>query len=159
MNSQIVRKCLKGMNASWLWIQYSMDDTSSSQKMSSEKDIRLDDPMQTLYPVEPNIYLPISNNTLKNLLVTFAPDEWIFNWFVRNIDEVCTVLWTLREAIESWSDVLILSNHATWFNLPLIAHVFIEYSEFHKKISILYWGLPLHIVTGVLQGYSGIRMY
>lgn len=122
MNSQVVRKCLNR----WEQVDYEYNIPWMTQvalkKWVSEKDIRIDDPMQTLYPVEPHIYLPISNNTLKNLLVTFTPDEWIFNWFVRNIDEVCTVLATLRETIESWSDILILSNHATWFNLPLIAH-------------------------------------
>lgn len=42
---------------------------------------------------------------------------------MNNIDQVCEVLdKLLHSSIGEKKDILILSNHATWFNLPLIAH-------------------------------------
>jgi hypothetical protein len=42
---------------------------------------------------------------------------------VNNIDQVCDVLnQVVQPSLAEGKDILILSNHATWFNLPLIAH-------------------------------------
>lgn len=38
------------------------------------------------------------------------------------MDDVCEVFHQMASSIKSGKDILILSNHATWFNLPLIAH-------------------------------------
>lgn len=84
--------------------------------------MRIDNPSEILYPAQPNINLPITQSNIINTMVSLMPDEWFFNWFVRNINEVCEVFSALQESVSSKRDILILSNHATWFNLPLIAH-------------------------------------
>lgn len=151
----------------WAWIDYEYNIPWMTQvalkKWVEKKDIRIDDPNQTLYAAEPSIYLPISNNSAVNLLVTFTPDVWIFNWFVRNIDQVCDVLEQMRNSIESWSDILILSNHATWFNLPLIAHCLHRifwipqeniYTILGPAITHSHWSL-----AGILRYSNALKTY
>ena len=92
------------------------------KKWSKEKDLRVDTPGDILYKANPKIILPISRYDFANYLVSQLPDRLLFNWFVHNIDEVCYVMEQMRESITSGKNILILSNHATWFNLPLIAH-------------------------------------
>lgn len=92
------------------------------KKWSKEKDLRVDAPEDIIYKVNPKIILPISRYDFANYLVSQLPDRLLFNWFVHNIDEVCYVMEQMRESITSGNNILILSNHATWFNLPLIAH-------------------------------------
>ncbi len=92
------------------------------KKWSKSKDLRIDDPLKVLYPADPNIILPISQSACINFLVSQLPDKLVFNWFVQNIDNVCEVFNQMKSSIKSEKDILILSNHATWFNLPLIAH-------------------------------------
>ncbi len=92
------------------------------KKWSKEKDLRVDTPGDVLYPADPKIILPIFRYDFANYLVSQLPDRLLFNWFVHNIDDVCYVMQKMRESITSGKNILILSNHATWFNLPLIAH-------------------------------------
>ncbi|NRH20812.1 hypothetical protein HOO68_02080 [Candidatus Gracilibacteria bacterium] len=163
MNSQIVRRHLnQGGNVDFAYNIPWMTQVAL-KKGVNEKDVRIDDSNQTLYEAEPNRYLPLSKSSSVNLLVTLMPDEWIFNWFVRNIDQVCEVFEQMRYAIESGEDILILSNHATWFNLPLIAHCLHRifgvpqkniYTILGPAITHSHWNL-----SGILRYSNAIKTY
>lgn len=122
MNLDIVDKHIRN----WWWVDFDYNIPWLTQvalkKWVTSRDLRIDNPSEILYPAQPNINLPITQSNIINTMVSLMPDEWFFNWFVRNINEVCEVFSALQESVSSKRDILILSNHATWFNLPLIAH-------------------------------------
>ena len=67
------------------------------------------------------MHIPISGFDIIDSVFSQIPDANLFNWFVNNIDQVCEVLdKLLHSSIGEKKDILILSNHATWFNLPRI---------------------------------------
>lgn len=93
------------------------------KKWTTETDLRLDTVSQVYYANVSDMTIPISGIDAFDAVFSQIPDALIFQWFVKNLDQVCDVLEKLlRPAIEKKEDMLILSNHATWFNLPLIAH-------------------------------------
>lgn len=95
------------------------------KKGTTENDVVLDTLDQSIYPVEPNMQLSFTKIDVLDQVFSSFSDAALFNWFVKNIDCVCEVLESIFKNAFSGSeqkDILILSNHATWFNLPLIAH-------------------------------------
>ncbi len=93
------------------------------KKWTTEKDLRIDTEAQVLYENVPDMMIPLSGVDIFDSAFSQIPDALIFRWFVKNMDQVYEVLYSvLKSKIKEWKDILILSNHATWFNLPLIAH-------------------------------------
>ncbi len=93
------------------------------KKWTTEKDLRLDTESQVLYENVPDMKIPISGIDIFDSAFSEIPDALIFRWFVKNMGQVCDVLYSvLNSQIKEWKDILIVSNHATWFNLPLITH-------------------------------------
>ncbi len=94
------------------------------KKWTTEKDLRLDTESQVFYENVQDMKIPISGIDIFDSAFSEIPDALIFRWFVKNMDQICVLLKQLLDWVmhDKEKDILILSNHATWFNLPLLAH-------------------------------------
>lgn len=126
-------------------------------------DLRIDNSIDNLYSANPDIYLPLTQSVIINNIIGLIPDEWIFNWFVRNIDIVCEIFYSLQRSVDSKRDILILSNHATWFNLPLIAHCLHRVLDVPQQdIYTILWPAITHShwnMAGILRFSNAIKTY
>ncbi len=92
--------------------------------------LRVDDPEQVLYEVKPNTPLPFLNNKLLDTLISLFPDRVLWSLFIKNLSDIAHDFRSNSEAILSAGDkkhCVVLSNHATWLNLPLIAYCLHEF--------------------------------
>jgi hypothetical protein len=108
--------------------------------------LKYDEPKQILYPVEKRI-IPIVPQSafenrdmlfsslltkhsqklasISNKVLSFIPPLWVLNYFIENLSEIEKELHTFFEksvhpALET-GNLIILSNHASWMNIPLLA--------------------------------------
>ncbi len=136
---------------------------ASLKKWVWASDLRVDSPNQVIYPVKVDTYLPITNSLVLNYLITYLPDDWIFSWFVHNIEKIWETLDLLAWTVRSKQDILILSNHATWFNLPLIAHCLHRFLNVpQENIYTILWPAITHShwsMAGIIRYSNLLKTY
>ena len=97
--------------------------------------LRLDIPEQIYYPREER-QMPLSKSQLVDIALRFLPIVTKLGLFVENL---ATIAWEFQEskkeileALEKWN-LIIMSNHASWMNLPIIAICLHLYCDIPQK--------------------------
>ena len=104
--------------------------------------LRVDEPFTVFYPQEPNV-IPFTGIFAVDYLLQFVPVEAKLQYFISNFWEIAQLFQKHREEILQCletKNLVVISNHASWLNLPLIAiclHAFCWVPK--EKIYTLLW--------------------
>lgn len=71
--------------------------------------------------------MPFTGIVPLNAFISWSPDKVLWRWFVQNMDQVLAEFEgnkSTLEILKSGENMLVISNHATWANLVLLAFCF-----------------------------------
>jgi hypothetical protein len=117
--------------------------------------LRLDNPEQVFYPVE-DILIPFTQYQTINQILSYIPTRFLLCYLVQNLPDILLQISSVIDEVQcirSQGNLIVLSNHASWMNLPLLAVFLNLYAWVPKdKIHTLLWPA---ITTRALS-YAGI---
>ena len=104
-------------------LQYNVSYWTQALVKNASTRIRFDAPEQILYTPRRTI-IPLFSSDFINYFTQFIPSSLLAKIFIENIQiitrDMAPLFSSIEESLRSWN-LIILSNHASWLNLPFIA--------------------------------------
>ncbi len=103
------------------WVQHKLRSPSAILRYDSEREWKI------LERVDSMSIMPFTGIVPLNAFISWSPDKVLWRWFVQNMDQVLAEFEgnkSTLEILKSGENMLVISNHATWANLVLLAFCF-----------------------------------
>jgi hypothetical protein len=138
----LIDDCWKNEEINEKTLAYNIPFFVQALLRSSTTLLRLDTPKQVLYP-QKNVVIPLTKNKVVDTALRIIPAHWKLWYFIQNLEaiwrEFTAKKQEIQEALETWN-LVIISNHTSWMNLPIIAICLHRYCGISKeKIYTLLW--------------------